>query len=96
LEKERSAVDRTRGFSTFIFMRIFFICLIYKLNSCRLDSSVGIATDYGLDGPGSNSGGDEISARPDRPWGPPRSLRFTQAKKLHSYQTLVPVLIFDV
>jgi len=23
-------------------------------------SSVGIATDYGLDGPGSNSGGDEI------------------------------------
>jgi len=24
------------------------------------DSSVGIATDYGLDGPGSNPGGDEI------------------------------------
>ena len=23
-------------------------------------SSVGIATDYGLDGPGSNTGGDEI------------------------------------
>ena len=23
-------------------------------------SSVGIATDYGLDGPGSNPGGDEI------------------------------------
>ena len=29
-------------------------------------SSVGIATDYGLDGPGSNPGGDEIS-RPSRP-----------------------------
>ena len=29
------------------------------------DSSVGIATDYGLDGPGSNSGGDEIF-RPSR------------------------------
>ena len=28
--------------------------------------SVGIATDYGLDGPGSNSGGDEIF-RPSRP-----------------------------
>jgi hypothetical protein len=28
-------------------------------------SSVGIATDYGLDGPGSNSGGDEIF-RPSR------------------------------
>ena len=24
------------------------------------DSSVGIVTDYGLDGPGSNPGGDEI------------------------------------
>jgi len=29
-------------------------------------SSVGIATDYGLDGPGSNLGGDEIF-RPSRP-----------------------------
>ena len=29
-------------------------------------SSVGIATDYGLDDPGSNPGGDEIS-RPSRP-----------------------------
>ena len=29
-------------------------------------SSVSIATDYGLDGPGSNPGGDEIS-RPSRP-----------------------------
>ena len=32
----------------------------------RPGSSVGIATDYGLDGPGSNSGGDEIF-RPSRP-----------------------------
>ena len=29
-------------------------------------SSVGIATDYGLDGPGSNPGGDKIF-RPSRP-----------------------------
>ena len=29
-------------------------------------SSVGIATDYGLDGPGSNPGGDEIF-RPSKP-----------------------------
>jgi len=35
-------------------------------------SSVGIATDYGLDGPGSNPGGDEIF-RPSRP-----ALGFTQ------------------
>ena len=31
-----------------------------------LSSSVGIATDYGLDGPGSNPGGGEIF-RPSRP-----------------------------
>jgi len=35
-------------------------------------SSVGIVTDYGLDGPGSNPGGDEIF-RPSRP-----ALRSTQ------------------
>ena len=34
-------------------------------------SSVGIATDYGLEGPGSNPSGARFSARPDRPWGPP-------------------------
>ena len=37
-------------------------------------SSVGIATDYGLNGPGSNPGGDEIR-RPYRPaLGPPSLL----------------------
>ena len=33
---------------------------------CGPGSSVGIATDYGLDGPGPNPGGDEIF-RPSRP-----------------------------
>ena len=33
---------------------------------CGPGSSVGIATDYGLDGPGSNPGGDEIFC-PSRP-----------------------------
>ena len=33
---------------------------------CGPGSSVGKATDYGLDGPGSNPGGDEIF-RPSRP-----------------------------
>jgi len=37
-------------------------------------SSFAIATDYGLDGLESNPGGDEISARPDRPWSPPSLL----------------------
>jgi len=38
-------------------------CYIHLL--CGLGSSVGIATDSGLDGPGSNPGEDEIS-RPFR------------------------------
>ena len=38
-------------------------------------SSVGIATDYGLDDPGIESGGRaKFSARPDRPRGPPNLL----------------------
>ena len=35
-------------------------------NICGPGSSVGIATDYALDGPGSNPGGDEIFL-PSRP-----------------------------
>jgi len=34
--------------------------IYYTYNIYRPGSSVGIATDYGLDGPGSNPGGDEI------------------------------------
>ena len=40
-------------------------CTEYN-NSCGSGSSVGRATDYGLDGPGSNLSGDEIF-RPSRP-----------------------------
>jgi len=36
------------------------------LHCCGPSSSVGLATDYGLDDPGSNTGGDEIF-RPSRP-----------------------------
>jgi hypothetical protein len=40
-----------------------------------LGSSVGIATDYRLDGPGVESQwGARFSARPDQPWGPPSLL----------------------
>ena len=37
-------------------------------------NSVGIATDYGLDGPGIESRWGEIFRLPDRPWGPPSLL----------------------
>ena len=38
-------------------------------------SSVGIATDYGLDGPGIESRwGGVVFRHPDRPWGPPSLL----------------------
>jgi len=40
------------------------------------DSSVGIPTGYGLDGPGIESrwGGEIFPTYPDRPWGPPSLL----------------------
>ena len=42
---------------------------------CGPGTSDGIATDYGLDGPGSNPGGGEIFRTcSDRPWGPPSLL----------------------
>ena len=43
--------------------------LVHTLSTCIIrgpGSSVGIATDHGLDGPGSNPGGNEIF-RPSRP-----------------------------
>ena len=41
-------------------------CVCVRVRVYGPGSSVGIATDYGLDGPGSNPGGDEIF-RPSRP-----------------------------
>ena len=41
------------------------------MHVCGPGSFVGIATDYGLDGPGSNPYGDDIFLRQDQPWGPP-------------------------
>jgi hypothetical protein len=50
-----------------------------EVNEARVgrDSSVGIATRYGLDGPGIESrwgGGEIFLTLPDRPWGPPSLL----------------------
>jgi hypothetical protein len=46
--------------------------LVMNLRAMGRDSSVGIATGYGLDGPGIESrwGGEIFYTRPDRPWGP--------------------------
>ena len=47
----------------------------FRINGiCGPYSSVGIATDYGLDGPEIESRWGEIFSRPDRPWGPPSLL----------------------
>ena len=56
---------RTRGF---IFRKtaVYTVMVWYVLHACGPGNSVGIVTDYGLDGPGSNPGGDEIF-RPFRP-----------------------------
>ena len=51
-----------------------YVCVCVCVCVCGPGSSVGIATDYGLDGPGSNPGGDEIfrQSRPAlRPTQPP-------------------------
>ena len=48
-----------------LYLDSVFQCTSFQFGKCPrgtsgLGSSVGIATDYGLDGPGSNPGGDEI------------------------------------
>ena len=49
----------------YIYIYIY-VCVCVCVCVCGPGSSVGIATDYGLDGPGSNPSGDEIF-RPSRP-----------------------------
>ena len=56
----------TKKFSLFSEKYLLVIYHKYILFYCEPGSSVGTATDYGLDGPGSNPGGDEIF-RPSRP-----------------------------
>ena len=60
-------------------------------------SIVGIATDYGLDGPGIESqwGGGIFRTCPNRPWGPPSLLSFPRVKSgrgvtLNPHPLLVP------
>jgi len=45
--------------------------IVNHLSDCGLGSTVGIATDYGLDDPGIESWWGEIFCTcPDQPWGP--------------------------
>jgi len=54
-------------------MGLLYILQVYVLHFPG--GSVGIATDYGPDGPGIESRWvARFSIRPDRPWGPPRLL----------------------
>ena len=51
----------------YIYIYIYiYMCVCVCVCVCVPGISVGIATDYGLEGPGSNPGGDEIF-RPSRP-----------------------------
>ena len=54
-------------YGTIILMTLNVGILVWYLCLCGSGSSVGIVTDYGLEGPGSNPGGDEIFCpyRPD-------------------------------
>ena len=69
----RSVGDLTKNFMLFFFQKfgnvqakLYLHFVSYLQPTCGPGSSVGITTDYGLDGPGSNPGEDEIY-RPSRP-----------------------------
>jgi len=61
LNPRRISRDVIRNVQSFPFKETFIL---------GLGSSVGITTDYELDGPGSNSGGDEIFRQPRPTLGP--------------------------
>ena len=67
LDELDKVMEFSRGFVSTPCFNYFTPTLISSTNIRRgPGGSVGIATDYGLDGPGSNPGGDE-NFRPSRP-----------------------------
>ena len=67
-------LDTLQGLVTFKQQIIFTLNLVL-IRLCGPGSSVGIATDYGLDGPGIESRWRrDFPACPDRPWGTPSLL----------------------
>ena len=62
-----------RNFSKALYLSS--VLLVVNLRLCGPGSVVGIATAYGLDGPGIESRwGEILRTCPDRPWGPPSLL----------------------
>jgi hypothetical protein len=60
---------------TAVFVIICVIMIVITATLVSQNSSVGIATRYGIDGPVIESGGGEtFRTRTDRPWGPPSFL----------------------
>jgi len=49
-----------------LYLYLIYVCVCVCVCVCGPDNSVGIATNYGLDDPGSNPGREEIF-RPSRP-----------------------------
>jgi hypothetical protein len=57
------------GLSTQLYISIYILC---DALFCYRDSSVGIATGSGMDGPGIDSRwGRDFPLHPEQPWGPP-------------------------
>ena len=54
------AQDLVSAVLYYLYIHIHIHIHIYIYIRCGPGSSVGVATDYGLDDPGSNPGGDEI------------------------------------
>jgi hypothetical protein len=81
-ESNRSATEKYRppkDGNHVVIGKAMILCNYLHLFSClavERDRSVGIATRYGLDGPGDRnpSAGKVFRTLPDRPWGPPNFL----------------------
>ena len=71
--RARTFLERTlqkpNNFPHSTLFSITYVCI-----TCGPGSSVGIATDYGLNGPGIESQWGEIFRHPDGLWGPPSLL----------------------
>ena len=66
IEKSSQDLDLLQSRLLYVYVSSIVCLYILVVCLCGPGSSVGIATDYGLDGPGSNPGEDE-NFRPSRP-----------------------------